>query len=64
MATLTIVFALGQCLGPVLAGVLADSASGIRAGLTLSVGILAAGTLLALAQPHRELPPADAPATR
>ena len=64
IATLTIVFALGQCLGPVLAGVLADSASGIRAGLALSVGILAAGTLLALAQPHREPPPADAPAAR
>lgn len=60
IATLTIAFALGQCLGPVLAGVLADSASGIRAGLTLSVGILAAATLLSLAQPHREPPPSDA----
>lgn len=60
IATLTIAFALGQCLGPVLAGVLADSASGMRAGLTLSAGILAAATLLSLAQPHREPPPSDA----
>lgn len=57
IATLTIAFALGQCLGPVLAGALADSATGVRAGLTVSVGILIVGTLLALAQPHREPAP-------
>ena len=51
IATLTTGFALGQCLGPILAGVLADSATGVRAGLLLSVIILAVGALLCLAQP-------------
>lgn len=59
IATLTIVFALGQCLGPILAGVLADGPTGVRAGVTLSAAILAGATLLALAQRHREPPPAD-----
>jgi glutamine amidotransferase-like uncharacterized protein len=36
ITTRTIAFALGQCLGPVLPGALADSASGVRAGLTMS----------------------------
>ncbi len=54
IATLTIAFALGQCLGPVLAGALADSASGVRAGLILAVAVLAATTLICLAQRHRQ----------
>ncbi len=54
IAALTVAFALGQCLGPVLAGVLSDGPGGVRAGLTLSVVILAAGALLAAAQRHRE----------
>lgn len=58
IAALTFAFALGQCLGPVLAGVLSDGPSGVRAGLTLSVAILAAGALLAVAQRHREATPA------
>ena len=53
IAALTIAFALGQCLGPVMAGVLADGEAGIRSGLVLSVVILAAGALVALVQPHR-----------
>lgn len=57
IAGLTVVFALGQCLGPVLAGVLSDGPGGVRAGLVLSVAILTAGALLAVAQPHREPPP-------
>ena len=54
IAALTVAFALGQCLGPVLAGVISDGPSGVRAGLMLSVVILAAGALLAVAQPQRE----------
>ncbi|MHB1486082.1 MAG: YbfB/YjiJ family MFS transporter [Acidimicrobiales bacterium] len=54
IATLTVAFALGQCAGPILAGVLSDGPSGVRAGLVLSVGILAAGMLTALAQPRRD----------
>ncbi len=60
IAALTVAFAVGQCLGPVLAGVLSDGPSGVRAGLTLSVLILAAGALLAFAQQQRE----PAPITR
>ena len=56
ISALTVAFALGQCLGPVLAGILSDGPSGIRAGLGLSVAILAAGALLALAQPRRDAP--------
>ncbi len=51
---LTVAFAGGQCLGPVLAGALSDGPAGVRAGLGLSVGILAVGALAALAQ--RPLP--------
>lgn len=53
IATLTVAFAVGQCAGPVLAGVLSDGPTGTRAGLTLSVAILLAGALLAACQPHR-----------
>jgi len=57
VATLTVVFAIGQCAGPVLAGLLSDGPSGVRAGLILSAAILAVGTLVALAQPERRSPP-------
>jgi predicted MFS family arabinose efflux permease len=50
IAGLTTVFALGQCLGPVLAGTLSDGPSGIRAGLAIGAVLLAGGSLTALAQ--------------
>jgi len=56
ISALTVAFALGQCLGPVFAGVLSDGASGVRSGLVLSVALLAAGAAVALAQPHRAPP--------
>lgn len=56
IATLTVAFAVGQSAGPVLAGVLSDGTTGVRAGLTLSVGVLAAAMLTALGQPHRDAP--------
>ncbi|MGA9749804.1 MAG: YbfB/YjiJ family MFS transporter [Nocardioides sp.] len=49
IALLTAGFALGQCAGPVLSGMLADS-GGIRAGLVLSVRTLAASSALCLAR--------------
>ncbi len=58
IGTLTVAFAVGQCIGPVLAGALSDSASGLRLGLIVSAGTLALGALVALAQRH--LPPAAA----
>ncbi len=50
IAGLTIAFALGQSLGPVLAGVLSDGPAGLSLGLWLSVGLLLLGALIALAQ--------------
>lgn len=50
IAALTSTFALGQCLGPVLAGTLADSPNGIRIGLAIGAALLAAGALTALVQ--------------
>jgi predicted MFS family arabinose efflux permease len=48
IAILTTGFALGQCVGPILSGLLADHSGGVRAGLVVSVVILvaAAGTCL------------------
>ncbi|HLI10508.1 MAG TPA: YbfB/YjiJ family MFS transporter [Alphaproteobacteria bacterium] len=50
IGALTTAFALGQCLGPVLAGVLSDVAGAVRAGLVLSAVILALAALLATLQ--------------
>ena len=50
IATLTVAFAFGQCLGPLLAGVLADRADGVLAGLLFSAIVLAVGALIALPQ--------------
>ena len=57
IATLTIAFGLGQCIGPVLSGALSDGPAGVRAGLWLSVGILAAGIIVAAFQPEPETAP-------
>jgi predicted MFS family arabinose efflux permease len=51
IGALTVAFALGQCLGPILAGVLSDSANGLRAGMVMSVILLASAALVALRQP-------------
>ena len=50
IAALTIAFGVGQCIGPVLSGALADGANGLRSGLWLSVGILAVATIVAALQ--------------
>jgi predicted MFS family arabinose efflux permease len=52
IGTLTVAFAAGQCFGPVLAGALSDGPAGLRLGLALSAGVLAAGAVIALAQRH------------
>ncbi len=49
IAALTAAFALGQCAGPLLTGVLSD-AGGVRAGLGLSAAVLGLGALVSLAQ--------------
>ena len=50
IGTLTVAFGIGQCVGPVLSGVLSDGAEGIRAGLWPSVGILALSAAAATLQ--------------
>lgn len=62
IATLTTGFAIGQCVGPLLSGVLADNSSGVRSGLLVSVLILAAGALVSAAQPDHT-PPEPMPLT-
>jgi predicted MFS family arabinose efflux permease len=50
IGTLTVVFGIGQCIGPVLSGALADGPSGLKAGLWLSVAILGVGAVVAAFQ--------------
>ncbi|MER5640232.1 YbfB/YjiJ family MFS transporter [Kitasatospora sp. NPDC002227] len=59
IAGLTTAFALGQSLGPVLAGALSDGPGGTAAGLGIGAALLALGALTALAQPGRapRIPP-------
>ncbi|MGH3621368.1 MAG: YbfB/YjiJ family MFS transporter, partial [Sciscionella sp.] len=50
IAVLTVAFALGQCLGPVLAGVLSDFPGGIRLGLGVGAVLLVLSIPAALVQ--------------
>lgn len=50
VATFTIVFSLGQIIGPVATGWLADVFGSLRIGLAPAVGVLAVGAIIALAQ--------------
>jgi predicted MFS family arabinose efflux permease len=54
IAAFTIVFALGQIVGPTLVGWVADGAGGLSRGLVLSAGALTLGAILASLQ--RPLP--------
>ena len=56
IAAFTIIFALGQVGGPLLTGLLADSAGGLRLGLGVSAGVLLRGAGLALGQRSAALP--------
>ncbi|NWD25689.1 YbfB/YjiJ family MFS transporter [Pseudomonas yamanorum] len=55
IGALTIAFGIGQCIGPVLSGVLSDGPNGIRSGLWLSVVILIAAAIIAAFQPEPEV---------
>lgn len=50
ISAFTIVFAVGQIVGPSLVGWLADGSGGLRIGLACSAAVLAFGALLALRQ--------------
>lgn len=52
----TSIFALGQVTGPLLTGLLADSAGGLRLGLGVSAAVLLLGAGLALGQPTHDSP--------
>ncbi|MGI9025651.1 MAG: YbfB/YjiJ family MFS transporter [Burkholderiaceae bacterium] len=63
VAGFTVLFAIGQSIGPVLTGWLADVTSSLYAGLAGSVVLLLAGAAVALFQrrlDHVDLHPADA----
>ncbi|WP_298345035.1 YbfB/YjiJ family MFS transporter [Ferrimicrobium sp.] len=50
IATLTVVFAMGQIIGPVLTGAISEGSSGLTMGLAVSAGLLIVAGLVALAQ--------------
>lgn len=50
----TVAFAAGQCIGPVLAGLLSDTSGGVRLGLAVSAGVLAVAALVGFAQRSRQ----------
>ena len=50
VATFTIVFSVGQIIGPVATGWLTDTFGSLRIGLAPAVGVLAAGAVIALMQ--------------
>lgn len=52
IAGLTTAFGVGQCAGPLLAGLLSDSPGGLRAGLLIGTVLLALGSLAALTAPR------------
>ncbi|HUY57285.1 MAG TPA: YbfB/YjiJ family MFS transporter [Candidatus Micrarchaeaceae archaeon] len=54
IAALTVAFALGQCIGPLVAGRVSDGPAGLSDGLGLSVALLLGGALLALGQRHHD----------
>ena len=54
IAAMTIAFALGQCLGPVLSGLVSDGPGGLRSGPGISAALLLAASVVAMIQ--REVP--------
>ena len=53
LATYTVVFGLGQPVGPLLAGAVADATGTLYAGLATSVGVLLLGAVLAALQGYQ-----------
>lgn len=55
IGTLTVTFSVGQSIGPLLTGMLADTEGGLRFGLTLSAALLALGAAVALSHRNPEV---------
>ncbi|WP_158890659.1 YbfB/YjiJ family MFS transporter [Amycolatopsis anabasis] len=53
IAGLTVAFALGQCVGPFVSGLVSDGPGGIKAGLALGFALIVLAALVALTQPRR-----------
>jgi MFS family permease len=58
IAVFTVVFAIGQAIGPILTGWLADATRSLHAGLTASVAILLAASATAMFQREGNATPA------
>jgi hypothetical protein len=56
IAALTVVFAAGQVIGPVVSGALSDAAGGLVTGLAFSAGILVVGVLVSSLQRSVSVP--------
>jgi predicted MFS family arabinose efflux permease len=56
IAALTVVFAAGQVIGPVVSGALSDAAGGLVTGLAFSAGILVVGVLVSSLQRSESVP--------
>ena len=54
IAVLTVGFAIGQCVGPLLSGAVSDGSHGLGGGLLLSGGILTAAAIVVLFQREPE----------
>jgi predicted MFS family arabinose efflux permease len=52
IATYTVVFGVGQPIGPYLAGAVADATGSLHSGLLTSVVVLAVGAVASLGQRH------------
>lgn len=55
IGTLTVTFSVGQSIGPLLTGMLADTDGGLQFGLGLSAALLAVGAFVATTHRHPEL---------
>jgi MFS family permease len=58
MAVFTVVFAIGQSIGPVLTGWIADAAHSLNASLAASVVILLGASIAAMCQRENTIAPA------
>ncbi len=55
IGALTVLFSVGQSIGPLLTGLLADTEGGLQLGLGLSAAVLALGGLVALTHRHPDI---------
>lgn len=55
IALFTLIFSIGQALGPVVAGVMADQNNNFSSGFALSAACLTLGAALALLQKHNDI---------